>query len=46
MQKREETKKSRVFTAQKLTIMALMIALSIVLGKYLAINVTTMIRIS
>ena len=46
MQKREKTKKNRVFSAQRLTIMALMIALSVVLGKYLAINVTTMIRIS
>ncbi len=47
MQKREETKKKTgVFTVQRLAIMALMIALSIVLGKYLAINVTVMIRIS
>ena len=47
MQKREENSKSRaIFSVRNLTTMALMIALSIVLGKFLAINPTPMIRIS
>lgn len=47
MQKKEQTRKrENIFTPKRLAVMALMIALSIVLGKYLAINVTTMIRIS
>ncbi len=39
-------KKKLLFSTKKLVFMAVMIALSIILGKFLAINVTTMIRIS
>lgn len=46
MQKKEIKKNLGAFAPRRLAVMALMIALSIVLGKYLAINVTVMIRIS
>ena len=38
--------KGIIFTTRQLVFMALMVALSIVLGKFMAINITEMIRIS
>ncbi len=49
MQKKEKTQKREgkvILATKSLVFMALMIALSIVLGKFLAINITDMIRIS
>lgn len=45
MQKKEENQKKSLFTTRQLAFMAIMTALSIVLGKFLAINITQMIRI-
>ncbi len=45
MQKIEKNEKKKGVTTKQIVFMALMTALSIVLGKFLAINVTEMIRI-
>ncbi len=45
MQKKENSEKKNAITTKQIAFMALMTALSIVLGKFLAINVTEMIRI-
>jgi ECF transporter S component (folate family) len=45
MQKKEENQKKSIITTKQIAFMAVMTALSIVLGKFLAINVTEMIRI-
>jgi ECF transporter S component (folate family) len=46
MQKNEKREGKTLLTTKTLVFMALMVALSIVLGKFLAINITDMIRIS
>lgn len=45
MQKKEGKEKKKLITTKQIVFMAIMTALSIVLGKFLAINVTEMIRI-
>ena len=45
MQKIEKNEKKKGVTTKQIVFMALMTALSIVLGKFLAINITEMIRI-
>ena len=45
MQKKEENQKKSEITTKQIAFMAVMTAFSIVLGKFLAINITEMIRI-